>query len=181
MDRHGRYHDISCYNQQPFRHWFYHEIEHFLRSYPVNGILLDEPRTLDVTCFCPVCRALCPDVADLERFRRRSLIDFLGEVCACVKRIDADITTAVALLPPDLAQAEDLAQLPALDTVGCHLFWKSLHENAGMVGAWGSTVVKVTRQYHKRSQLWLQNFNLDEGDEREMESAFNHMMAVEPD
>ena len=181
MDRHGRYHEISCYNQQPFRHWFYKEIEYFLRTYPINGILLDEPRSLEVTCFCPVCRALCPDVADLERFRRRSMIDFLGEVCATIKRIDTDITTTVALLPHDLAQVEELAQLPTLDTIGCHLFWDLLHEDVGMVRPWGSAVVGATRQYHKRSQLWLQNFNLDESTERLMEAAFYDMVAVEPD
>lgn len=181
MDRHGRYHDISCYNQQPFRHWLYKEIEHFLRAYPIDGIYLDEPRSLDITCFCPVCRALCPDVADLERFRRRSLVDFLGEVCAHVKRIDPGITTTVALLPPDLAQVEDLAQLHALDILGCHPFWHSLREDVRAVGAWGSTVVAAARQYHKRSQLWLQNFNLDEEVEAEMEIAFDHIMALEPD
>lgn len=181
MDRHGRYHEITCYNHQQFRRWFYKEIEYFLRTYPVNGLLLDEPRSLEVTCFCPVCRALCPDVADLERFRRRSMIDFLGETCATAKRINADIATTVVLLPHDLAQVEELAQLPALDTVGCHLFWNVLREDVRMVKAWGCTVVGVARQYRKCSQLWLQNFNLDEGAEREMEIAFQDMLAVEPD
>ncbi len=181
MDRHGRYHDVSCYNHQPFRHWFYKEIEYFLRTYPVNGIFLDEPRSVDVTCFCPVCRALCPDVADLERLRHRSLIDFLGEVCECVKRIDSEITTTIALLPPDLAQVEDLAQLPALDSIGCHLFWRSLREDVCMVRTWSDAVAGVTRQYGKHSQLWLQNFNLEEGEERSLEIDFCHIMAVEPD
>src|SRR6266567_2785784 len=59
MDRHGRYHDISCFNHQSFRAWLFKEIEHYLRTYPINGILLDEPRGPDITCFCSVCRALC--------------------------------------------------------------------------------------------------------------------------
>jgi hypothetical protein len=181
MDRHGRYHEISCYNQQPFRHWLFNEIEQLLRAYPVNGILLDEPRGLEVTCFCPVCRALCPDVADLDRFRRRSLIEFLGEVCACARRVDADITTTVVLLPHDLAQVEDLARLSSLDTLGCHLFWNILREDVRAVRAWSSDLTGITRQHGKRSQLWLQNFSLDECDEQDMETAFGHMMAVEPD
>src|SRR5205809_854067 len=88
MDRHGRYHDVSCFNHESFRSWLFNEIEQYLRKFPINGILIDEPRGPDVTCFCSVCRALCPDVTDLQRFRMRSMVDFLGELCACVKRVD---------------------------------------------------------------------------------------------
>ena len=181
LDRHGRYHEISCFNHQSFRQWLFNEIEHLLRVYPINGILIDEPRSLEVTCFCPACRALCPDVADLERFRRRSMIDFLGELCSCVKRVDASIKTTVVLLPLDLSQVEELAQLPSLDTVGCHLFWNLLHEDVCKVKTWGHSLVETTRQYQKRSQLWLQNFSLDESTEQELEMAYANIMSVEPD
>ena len=181
LDRHGRYHEISCFNNQPFRQWFFGEIERLLRAYPINGILIDEPRGLEVSCFCPVCRALCPDVADLVRFRRRSMIEFLGELCACVKRVDANIKTTAVLLPLDLSLAEDLTTLPALDTIGCHVFWNLLNESVCQVRVWGNTLVETTRQHEKRSQLWLQNFSLDEETEKEMEAAFHHITSVEPD
>src|SRR5579859_5345943 len=172
LDRHGRYHEISCFNYQPFRQWLFSEIERLLRSYPINGILFDEPRGLEVSCFCSVCRALCPDVADLQRFRRRSMIDFLGELCACVKRVDAHAKTTIALLPQDLGQVDELAALPYLDTIGGHLFWQLLREDVSVVEQWGRTIVEVTRQHNKRSQLWLQNFNLDKAGEQELELAF---------
>ncbi len=181
LDRHGRYHEISCFNHQPFRRWLFGEIERLLRSYPINGILIDEPRGLEVSCFCPVCRALCPDVSDLVRFRRRSMIDFLGELCACVKRVDANIKTTVVLLPLDLSLVEELTTLPALDTIGCHVFWNLLRESVCKVQTWGTTLVETTRQHQKRSQLWLQNFSLDEGTEKEMEAAFQHIIGAEPD
>lgn len=181
LDRHGRYHEISCFNHQPFRQWLFSEIERLLRSYPINGILFDEPRGLEVSCFCSVCRALCPDVADLVRFRRRSMIEFLGELCACVKRVDANIKTTAVLLPLDLSLVEELSTLPTLDTIGCHAFWNLLHESVCKVQTWGATLVETTRQYQKRSQLWLQNFSLDEETEKEMEAAFQHITGVEPD
>jgi hypothetical protein len=181
MDRHGRYHDISCFNHQSFRRWLFKEIEHYLSRYPINGILIDEPRGLEVTCFCSVCRALCPDVADLDRFRRRSMIDFLGELCACVKRVDANAKTTVVVLPQDMYQVEELATLPHLDTIGCHLFWRSLNENVSMIESWGRSLVETTRQHEKRGQLWLQNFNLDEQGEEELTMAFNQILSVEPD
>ncbi len=181
MDRHGRHHEISCFNHQSFRRWLFKEIERYLLKYPINGILIDEPRSMDVTCFCSVCRALCPDVTDLERFRKRSMIDFLGEICACVKRVDEHIKTTVVLLPQDISQVEDLAQLPHLDTIGCHLFWNLLHEDVTIVEQWSNSIVQTTRQYNKRSQLWLQNFNIDEHSEGEMEQAFCQMLRAEPD
>ncbi len=181
MDRHGRHHEISCFNHQSFRRWLFNEIERYLTKYPINGILIDEPRSLDVTCFCSVCRALCPDVTDLERFRKRSMIDFLGEICACVKRVDEHLKTTVVLLPQDIAQVEDLAQLPHLDTIGCHLFWNLLDEDVTVIEKWGRSVVETTRLYKKRSQLWLQNFNLDENSELKLEQAFCQSLALEPD
>jgi hypothetical protein len=181
MDRHGRHHEISCFNHQSFRHWLFKEIERYLTKYPINGMLIDEPRSMEVTCFCSVCRALCPDVTDLERFRRRSMIDFLGEICACVKGVDEHIKTTVVLLPQDISQVEDLAQLPHLDTIGCHLFWNLLKEEVTAVEKWGRSVVETTRLYNKRSQLWLQNFNLDENSEKELEQAFCQLLTVEPD
>ena len=193
MDRHGRYHDISCYNHESFRSWLFKEIEYYLTTFPINGILIDEPRGPDVICFCSVCRALCPDVADLQRFRRRSMIDFLGELCTNVKRTDTHAKTTIVLLPQDITQIDELAQLPHLDTIGCHLFWQLLHQEVDAVEDWGHTVVALTRQHHKRSQLWLQNFNLDEGSkdsdgdedtegsEAQLKTAFTHLLNSEPD
>lgn len=180
-DRHGRCHDISCYNHESFRSWLFQEIEYYLTHYPINGIVIDEPRGPDITCFCSVCRALCPDVADLQRFRRRSMIDFLGELCACVKRVDDHAKTTVVLLPQELGQAEELAMLPALDTLGCHPFWQLLDENITILDQWASTLVETARRYEKRSQLWLQNFSLDEQEEKLLDSAFSRLLSAEPD
>jgi hypothetical protein len=109
------------------------------------------------------------------------MIDFLGELCERVKHIDEHIKTTVVLLPRDISQVEDLAQLPHLDTIGCHLFWNLLSEDVTIVEKWGRSVVETVRLQNKRSQLWLQNFNLDEDSEKELEPAFFKMLNVEPD
>src|SRR5438270_12251207 len=103
------------------------------------------------------------------------MVDFLGELCACVKRVDSHIKTTVVLLPHDLSQVEELAMQPALDTVGCHLFWNLLHEEVCMVKTWARSLVEATRQHQKRGQLWLQNFSLDENAEQELEMAFSNI------
>lgn len=181
MDQHGRYHDISCFNHQSFRSWFLREIERYLTSYPIAGILLDEPRGLEVTCYCPACRALCPDVTDLARFRRRAMCEFLSEVCAYIKEVDQRVKTTIVLHPHDLNLAEDLATIEPLDTLGCHLFWDILQEDIAQVEQWGHELLEATRTTGKRSQLWLQNFNVDEHNTAALETAFAGLMRMEPD
>lgn len=181
MDQHGRYHEISCFNHQSFRSWLFREIERYISAYPFAGILLDEPRGLEVTCYCSACRALCPDVTDLARFRRRAMIEFLGELCAFVKQVSTRVKTTIVLHPHDINLAEDLASIESLDTLGGHLFWDILQEDVARVEQWGRELVEVTRTASKRSQLWLQNFNISERNAAEMETAFARILSLEPD
>lgn len=181
QDQHGRSHSMSCFNNEPFRSWLFGEIEYYLTAYPINGILLDEPRGPEITCFCPACRALCPDIADLPHFRRRSMFDFFNALFAQVKQVSPHARTLISLLPQDLDLVEDLAQLPHVDVIGCHLFWQLLNEDISLVQHWGRSIVETTRRYRKRSQLWLQNFGLDEQSEELLEASFAELMDAEPD
>ncbi|MBO0782013.1 MAG: hypothetical protein J2P37_24600 [Ktedonobacteraceae bacterium] len=180
QDRHGRVHGISCFNHESFRSWLFGEIEYYLTNYPINGIVLDEPRGPDITCFCSVCRALCPDITDLQHFRRRSFIDFLSELFTRVKSVDSHMNTSIVLLPQDLYLAEELAQIASLDTIGCHLFWQLLNEDVARVKEWGEVLMKSTRSHKKCSQLWLQNFSLDEQHEELLEQAFADIVDLDP-
>ncbi|GCE13475.1 hypothetical protein [Tengunoibacter tsumagoiensis] len=180
-DRHGRDHDMSCFNHEDFRSWLFKEIEYYLSAYPIQGILIDEPRVPDVTCFCSVCRALCPDITDLQNFRQRSMLSFFSELFNCVKRVKPQAKTSLVLLPQDLALAEDLSTVPALDSIGCHLFWQLLQEDVSQVEAWSKLLVKQMKASGKKSQLWLQNFNLTAESEPDMETAFTGLMAADPD
>ncbi|HEX4208359.1 MAG TPA: hypothetical protein VHZ51_29975 [Ktedonobacteraceae bacterium] len=181
QDQHGRSHSMSCFNNEPFRSWLFSEIDYYVSTYPVDGILLDEPRGPDITCYCPSCRALCPDITDLHHFRQRSMLDFFNELFARVKQANTQARTLVSLLPQDLNLIDELAQLPNLDVIGCHLFWQLLNEDFTHMQAWGKTVVETTRRHHKQSQLWLQNFGLDEQGEALLEASFTELVNAEPD
>lgn len=180
-DQHGREHGMTCFNHEDFRSWLFKEVEYLLSAYPVSGIVIEEPRMPDITCFCSVCRALCPDIADLEHFRRRSMLDFFNGLFASVKRVQRYARTTIVLLPQDLGLVEDLATVPHLDALGCHLFWQLLNMDVERVEQWGRTLVAGAHQAGKRSQLWLQNFNLDKHEEPLLEPAFNGILTAEPD
>lgn len=181
QDRHGRAHGMTCYNHEAFRTWLYEEVQHYLTTYPINGILLEEPRGPEITCFCSVCRALCPDINDLQHFRRRSYMEFLTELFQCVKQTDPHAKTSLTLLPQDLILLDDLVHLPYLDTIGVHPFWQLLQEDFQKVGEWSTMLVRLTRAHRKRSQLWLQNFSLDEAGEQCLEPTFRALMQAQPD
>ncbi len=181
MDRHGRYHDFTCFNHESFRSWLFKEIAHYVAAYPINGLILEEPRGPDITCFCSVCRALCPDITDLSSFRKRSMMDFLGELFLTVKKADHHLRTSIVLLPQDLSLLDDLANLPSLDVLGAHLFWNALHEKVDQVGIWGERVVEAATRSQKVSQLWLQNFSLNEAAEAQLEPAFEQIISTRPD
>jgi hypothetical protein len=180
-DRHGRSHDMTCFNHEDFRSWLFKEVEYYLSSYPIQGVLIDEPLMPDITCFCSVCRALCPDITDLQHFRHRSMVNFFSELFSCVKRVSRHIKTSLVMLPQDMEQIEDLASIPTLDTIGCDLFWQLLGEDVAVLDQWSRTLVEATRQAGKRSQLWLQNFNLDEQGEKSLEPAFASLLNSDPD
>jgi hypothetical protein len=181
MDQHGRHHELTCFNHQSFRSWLNREVARLLNRYPLQGIVVEEPRGLEVTCYCAACRALCPDVTDLRRFRRRSWLEFLGELCAAVKKTGPDVKTTIVLHPQDISMAEDLVGLEKLDTLGCHLFWDMLREDVSSVEQWGRGILEVTHGTRVRSQLWWQNFNIDEQNEASMEEAFTMILGQEPD
>ena len=180
-DRHGRVHDMTCFNHEHFRAWIFKEIEYYISTYPVAGLMIDEPRTPDVTCFCSVCRALCPDIIDLQHFRRRSLVEFFNRLFQHAKSVDPRLKTSLVLLPQDFALAEELASIPSLDTIGGDLFWQLLGEDVKMVGKWSESLVKSAKKAKKRSQLWLQNFNLDDQADKQLEIAFQGLIKAEPD
>src|SRR5438045_1433350 len=50
-----------------------------------------------------------------------------------------------------------------------------------VVDTWSQTVVEATRLSKKRSQLWLQNFSLDEQGEQYLEPSFTKLFNAEPD
>jgi hypothetical protein len=180
-DQHGSVHDMTCFNSKDFRSWLFEETETYLASYPISGLILDEPCMSNVTCFCSVCRALCPDIADLQHFRRRSMIEFFNELFSHAKRINPRIKTTLVLLPQEFALVDELASISTLDTIGGHLFWQLLGEDVAIVEKWSSNLVKATRRAKKRSQLWLQNFNIDKQTEKAIEPAFNSLIKAEPD
>ena len=50
-----------------------------------------------------------------------------------------------------------------------------------LVDTWSRTVVEAARRSKKRSQLWLQNFSLDEQGEQFLEPSFTKLLNAEPD
>jgi len=189
VDRHGVQHDFTCVNQEPFRRWLFRETQRLLQTYPLDGILLDEPQGNDITCFCAACRALCPDVIDLARFHRRSFITFLQDFCQYLK--SHSITTMLLIHPRDIGQLEEFASIDGLDTLGLAPLWRdtpvlALHScrsplSQATLREQSERLVNAAHAQKKQAQLWVRNFCLGAGQEAQLASTFALITSCQPD
>jgi hypothetical protein len=194
VDRHGVYHDLTCVNQEPFCRWLFREVQRLLENYPLDGILLDEPRGGDITCFCAACHALCPDVIDLARFHRRSFIAFLQDLSQHIKSLGA--TTALLLHGNDIGQADEFASIDGLDALGITPSWRSVAGGGyltlpsrstlplmprAMLRQQSQSLVDTARAHSKQAQIWICNFCLDAAQETQLAAVFATVAGCQPD
>jgi hypothetical protein len=194
VDRHGLHHDLACVNQEPFRRWLFRETQRLIQTYPLDGILLDEPQGSDITCFCPACHALCPDVMDLARFHRQSFIAFLQDFSQHIKSLGA--TTMLLLHPRDTAQIDDFAVIDGLDALGITpRWWDSPYRSSAPCSSpapllpasrptlreQSERLIRAAHLQRKQAHLWVRNFCLDAEHETHLAAIFATVADCRPD
>lgn len=132
------------------------------------------------SCRCTHCRTAYRDRFDkpmpvahterVERFREESLLSFLNEMMAVADELDT--RNAVCLLPSEdsdhgLRNWNDLAENPLLDVLATDPYW-SIHADgspAEFVGYFADTVVSLAQTHDIDSQIWIQGFRLEGGED----------------
>jgi len=134
-------------------------------------------------CCCHACRersglnlqGLTLDVPEVQRFRERSLVDFLGEMTAHVAARGGRNT--VCLLPltegaQGISDWNPVAALPALDVFATDPYWKNFDEPAGsFVGRFATLLAETAAWNNVEPQLWLPSFGLMRDDIPDLEAA----------
>src|SRR6266498_5252590 len=134
-------------------------------------------------CCCDACRersglnlqGLTLDVPEVQRFRERSLVDFLGEMTAHVAARGGRNT--VCLLPltegaQGISDWNPVAALPALDVFATDPYWKNFDEPAGsFVGRFATLLAETAAWNNVEPQLWLPSFGLMRDDIPDLEAA----------
>jgi N-acetylmuramic acid 6-phosphate etherase len=132
-------------------------------------------------CVCQVCaelsgldlsQGLTPEV---QKFRERSVVDFLGEVTAHVAARGGKNT--ICLLPltegaHGVSDWDSVAALPHLSVLATDPYWKNFDESAeSFAGRFARLLAETTARHEVEAQMWLPSFGLTRDDIPDLEAA----------
>jgi len=187
----GRRVAAACLNSSAYRE-FCKEWADWVLECGVDSVFWDEPAWVVPehvgiadperwTCRCdrcaerfggPVPDELTPEV---RRLREESVVDFLRELVGHVSQRGGAST--VCLLPATegaqgLADWDEVATLPGLETLATDPYWKHWDEAAGpFVGRFAHLLRDTADRHGIGAQLWLPSFGLGREDIPELEAA----------
>ena len=132
-------------------------------------------------CCCDVCRELSGlDLAagltpEVQAFRERSVVEFLGEMLAHVAGRGAQNTICLLPLtegPHGVSDWDAVASLPHLSVLATDPYWKNFDESAeSFVGRFARLLGETAARHGVDAQMWLPSFGLTRDEIPELESA----------
>jgi N-acetylmuramic acid 6-phosphate etherase len=132
-------------------------------------------------CVCQICAELSGlDLSggltpEVQQFRERSVVDFLGEVTAHVAAHGGKNT--ICLLPltegaHGVSDWDSVAALPHLSVLATDPYWKNFDESAeSFVGRFARLLAETTSRHDVDAQMWLPSFGLTRTDIPDLEAA----------
>jgi N-acetylmuramic acid 6-phosphate etherase len=189
----GRRVAAACLNSSAYRE-FCKEWADWVLECGVDSVFWDEPAWVVPahvgvddserwTCRCDRCAERfggavpAEPTPEVTRFREESVVDFLRELVAHVTARGGANT--ICLLPATegtqgLADWDDVAALPGLETLATDPYWKHWDEPAGPFVRRFARLLRETADRHGVSaQLWVPSFGLDRADIPELEAAID--------
>ncbi|MDX6414361.1 MAG: hypothetical protein QOH23_1771 [Gaiellaceae bacterium] len=140
---------------------------------------VDDPKRW--ACVCQVCaelsgldlsQGLTPEV---EQFRERSIVSFLGELTAHVGGRGGKNTICLLPLtdgPHGVSDWDSVASLPKLSVLATDPYWKNFDESAeSFVGRFARLLADTAARHGVEAQMWLPSFGLTRDDIPDLEAA----------
>jgi N-acetylmuramic acid 6-phosphate etherase len=132
-------------------------------------------------CCCDVCRELSGlDLArgltpEVQAFREKSIVEFLGEMLAHVAERGGKNTICLLPLtegPHGVSDWHAVASLPHLSVLATDPYWKNFDESAeSFVGRFARLLGETAAPHGVEAQMWLPSFGLTRDEIPELESA----------
>ncbi len=117
-------------------------------------------------------KGLTPEV---QAFREKSVVDFLGEVTAHVAARGGKNTICLLPLtdgPHGVSDWDSVAALPNLSVLATDPYWKNFAESAGsFVGRFARLLAETAARHDVEAQMWLPSFGLTRSDIPDLEAA----------
>lgn len=141
------------------------------------------------TCRCPSCenlfkarynRELPAQVdANVQEFKELSIAGFIKEMCEYAKA--KGVKNSFCFLPYEgpvggIRNWETFAKIEALDVIGTDPYWRTdkpatKEEIEERVAAFSKKIKKLCDKYKKEAQIWILNFNIKTGTEKNIKIA----------
>ncbi len=185
---------IACLNHPLFQdflmEWceagFEFKIDYFFWDEPHFHLFKHEEREKGLwSCRCPVCQKQFEQkfgkqmpktyTAEVRLFRESSVVRFLKKFCNIAKK--EGFRNAVCLLPDIYSQYafrdwEKVAAIKTVDVFGTDPYWHfGVSDVATFVRGYARRVVALSRKYRKEPQIWILNFRIRKGKERDISLA----------
>jgi N-acetylmuramic acid 6-phosphate etherase len=132
-------------------------------------------------CVCQICAELSGlDLSrgltlEVQQFRERSVVDFLGEVTAHVAARGGKNTICLLPLtdgPHGVSDWDAVASLPHLSVLATDPYWKNFDESAeSFVGRFARLLAETAGRHDVEAQMWLPSFGLTRDDIPDLEAA----------
>lgn len=190
IDLSGEAKGVGCYNNPIFQNK-YNEFIRQISELEYNGILIDEPTSID--CYCDSCKKryksmydgdlVSADPEEIEKFRKDSVINFVKNVLSFITKNNVDLITQIAMMPTDKELWERIASLSALDIMGVDPYWlvKGRQKDFSWFEALSEEGVRVSRQKGKKSLIWINCWNIPKGDEEQIYKGIVRASEFDPD
>jgi hypothetical protein len=112
---------------------------------------------------------------EVRAFKEHSVVSFLTELCDYVKKQGKK--NAVCLIPPyivpeSIRNWDSVAKIPSLDIIGTDPYWNLGDlDVAKVVREYSKRIVELSRRYKREGQIWILNFRIKAGREKDVEVA----------
>ncbi|MFX0107333.1 MAG: hypothetical protein ACFE7R_03550 [Candidatus Hodarchaeota archaeon] len=181
----------ACINQPEFRNWFFDSVHKIVRESKIDGVFLDEPHyfwtfsTDDFTCICEECQQKFEDEIgspmpmeyneDIRRFREENMHRFLIDSCKTIKGAKSSAEVCVCVIPADFEflgtpDWDRIAAIPEVDMFSTDPYYHVF----GLEREWAieaaQKTVETAKRHRKKSQLWVQMFRQEAGEEQAVAS-----------
>ena len=117
----------------------------------------------------------------VNRFKRKSIWDFVAWACREAKQYNPSILTSLCLITDDYFLKSDLpfrlTEIEALDEIGTDPYWgvrvgTELEQYLREEFTQSCLILdRIQTQYHKRVQIWIKNFLVKAGTEEAIQRA----------
>ena len=114
----------------------------------------------------------------VELFKEDCLVDFLKFLCDYAKK--KGVINSMCYLPFENTSTfndwSKVAKIGSIDIIATDPYWRkgqTAKQVADKVGSFSGKISKLAKEYNKEGQIWILNFNIAKGEEKNIELAID--------